>query len=86
MNIHNGIGPGTLVADILLGLVGVIVDAATGAWYGLSPENGSVTLVRIGGNENDADAIHIAIGATKSDGQVTIRSSAPGVSLQLRRK
>lgn len=47
INIRNGIGTGTVIADVLLtGLVGVVVDGLTGAWYGLSPETVSVSLTR----------------------------------------
>jgi len=35
--INNGVGAGWVVLDVLGGLVPVIIDAATGSWYGLSP-------------------------------------------------
>ena len=38
-NITNHIGVGWIILDILGGLVPVIVDAATGAWYKLDQEN-----------------------------------------------
>lgn len=37
---------GILILDILNGLVGVVVDAATGGWYKLSPTTVTVTLER----------------------------------------
>ena len=46
-NVHNSIGTGTVIADVLLtGLVGVVVDGLTGAWYGLTPEAATVTLTK----------------------------------------
>jgi hypothetical protein len=40
---------GILVLDILFtGLIGVIVDAVTGAWYKLSPETATVSLTSLG--------------------------------------
>lgn len=36
--ITNSLSVGVVIADVFLGLVGVIVDAATGAWYNLEPE------------------------------------------------
>ncbi len=36
--ITNSLSAGVLIADILFGLVPLIVDAATGAWYNLEPE------------------------------------------------
>lgn len=37
--ITNHIGAGWIILDVLAGLVGVIVDAATGAWYSLDQKN-----------------------------------------------
>jgi len=86
LNIRKDIGPGTLIADVFLGLVGVIVDAVTGAWYGLNPESGNVTLVRVGGSERDADAIHIAVTGVNTNGRLNVKSDGQGVSFQLKRK
>jgi len=38
-NITNHVGAGWIVLDILAGLVPVIIDAATGAWYELDQKN-----------------------------------------------
>jgi hypothetical protein len=45
-HINNRIGAGWVVLDVLLGLVPVIVDAATGSWYHLDQENIDAVLVR----------------------------------------
>jgi hypothetical protein len=37
--ITNHVGAGWIILDVLCGLVPVIVDAATGAWYGLDQKN-----------------------------------------------
>ena len=42
---HMRVGP--LVFDILVGLVGVVVDWATGGWWDLRPTEASVTLERL---------------------------------------
>lgn len=45
--IESNLRAGILVLDILFtGLIGVAIDAGTGAWNALSPENVSVTLQR----------------------------------------
>lgn len=44
ISIDRNINGGILVLDILAGLVGVIVDAATGGWYNLSPSDATVSL------------------------------------------
>jgi len=42
--ITNHVGPGWILLDVLAGLVGVIVDAATGAWYSLDQKNVNAIL------------------------------------------
>lgn len=37
--ISNHVGAGWIILDVLAGLVGVIIDAATGAWYSLDQTN-----------------------------------------------
>lgn len=68
---------GILVLDILAGLVGIIVDAATGAWYGLSPDTVNVTLARTAENLTGPDTITVTV--TTKDGKATATSTVPGV-------
>ncbi len=42
--ITNHVGAGWVILDVLAGLVGVIVDAATGAWYSLDQKNVNAVL------------------------------------------
>jgi hypothetical protein len=35
----NHLGAGWIILDVLCGLIPVVVDAATGAWYGLDQDN-----------------------------------------------
>ena len=44
VNISNHIGAGWIILDVLMGLVPVIVDAATGAWYSLDQKNVNAIL------------------------------------------
>lgn len=84
-NIHNSIGTGTVIADVLLtGLIGVVVDGLTGAWYGLDPENASATLTRLSGT--GPETIHIHVGTANGGGKVEVRSDAPGVKIEVTRK
>jgi hypothetical protein len=46
-NVTNSVGAGWIVLDVLCGLVGVIVDAATGAWYELDQKNINVILEKL---------------------------------------
>ncbi len=86
-NIHNEIGTGTVIADVLLtGLVGVVVDGLTGSWYGLRPENANVTLTKIGGSQDDDDAIHVSIGVATSRQAVTLMSGARLVNVSVAKR
>lgn len=44
VNIQNHVGAGWIVLDVLTGLVPVIIDAMTGAWYGLDQTNVNAIL------------------------------------------
>lgn len=43
-NITNSVGAGWIILDILGGLIPVVIDAATGAWYGLDQDHVNVIL------------------------------------------
>ncbi len=67
---------GYVVADVLLtGLIGVVVDAATGAWYSLHPESATVSLTRTTGMLGP-DTIRIEIGDAHN-GHVDVNSPVP---------
>ena len=86
-NLSNGIGTGTLIADVLLtGVIGVVVDAVTGSWYGLEPETANVTLTRATTGGSGPEEIHILLRQSKDKGHVDVKSDAAGVSVSVRRK
>ncbi len=85
VNVTNSIGVGTVIADVLLtGLVGVVVDGMTGSWYGLNPETASATLVKQVGAVGP-DEIHIQLGRVTSKGQLSVKTDAPGVVVEITR-
>lgn len=43
-NITNHVGAGWIILDVLAGLIPVVVDAATGAWYHLDQKNVNMIL------------------------------------------
>lgn len=43
-NVTNHVGAGWIVLDVLCGLIPVVVDAATGAWYDFDQKNINVIL------------------------------------------
>jgi len=45
-NISNSIGAGWIILDVVCGLVPVVVDAVTGAWYSLDEDNISAVMER----------------------------------------
>lgn len=74
---------GYLVADILLtGLLGVVIDAATGAWYNLKPETVTVSLAKIG-SVSGPDEIEIAIEGIDKSGRLDIKSTVPYVEIHV---
>jgi len=75
---------GIVVADILLtGLIGVIVDAATGAWSKLEPETATVSLTKIGMVPGpDTINVGIKVGHTRDANLVEVQSSEPGVVVE----
>jgi hypothetical protein len=74
---------GILVLDILVGLVGVIADAATGAWNGLTPQTVNVTLTKTAMIDGP-DQIHVGIRVGEK-GTAIIESSSPGVTVRVER-
>jgi hypothetical protein len=72
---------GILALDILFtGLLGVVIDAATGAWYKLSPESAVVSLTRITSGPGP-ETIDVYISAKGN--ALRLESSAPGVSVHV---
>jgi len=43
-NLTNHVGAGWIILDVLAGLIPVVVDAATGAWYHLDQKNVNMIL------------------------------------------
>jgi len=85
MQIESHVRGGYVVADVLLtGLVGVIVDAATGGWSKLTPESASVTLTKVAMRPGP-DSITVGLRMQRAgDGtRVEVRSSEPGVVVEV---
>lgn len=87
LEIQRKLRGGILVLDILTGLVGVVVDAATGGWYKLEPKMATVSLERITDRDEGAETIEIEVSLDETSGvqRVRIEPSAPGVTTRLRR-
>src|SRR5262245_5804715 len=82
-NVDNHLSGGVLAADILLtGLIGVIVDGSTGAWYNLKPDSASVTLRREADGAGP-DEIHVQLSNAHS-GKIGVQSDAPGVMVEVK--
>ena len=85
VEIQNKLQPGILVLDIVFGLVPVIVDAATGAWYKLNPNSALVPLTRLAG-ANGPEQIWIGVARDRSTGTVSMASSDSGVRIHVEEK
>jgi hypothetical protein len=82
---------GIVIADVLLtGLVGIVIDAVTGAWYKLSPDVANVTLTRTGASLIGPETIVVSIGVDSSEARenanVQLRSTEPGVNVEVSTK
>lgn len=89
LEIKNGLNGWVLTADILLGLVGVVVDGLTGSWYTLKPDLATVTLRRDDGELGAAagsgpNKISIQLNGA-ADGALQVRSDVP-VTVNVRQK
>ncbi len=86
VNVTNSVGIGTVIADVLLtGLIGVVVDGLTGAWYGLNPETASATLLKQVGTIGP-DEIHVQLTHLERGSQLSINADAPGVTVKVTTK
>jgi hypothetical protein len=70
---------GILVADILLtGLIGVVVDAATGGWNGLRPKDATITLKKTSASLDGPESIDVSMTHdVEHPGSVHVASSQP---------
>lgn len=82
--VQKSLNAGILVLDILAGLVGVIVDAATGAWYSLNPTNAQVVLTKINGDATGPDEIRVTV--SHKGGLLRVQSSAPGINVDVEKR
>ena len=70
---------GPLILDILFtGLIGVIVDAATGGWWDLNPEDVTLALERVDDSVDGPVAIEVSISSSRNDpGSMVIDATEP---------
>jgi hypothetical protein len=84
VELQNKLQAGILILDILFGLVPVIVDAATGAWYKLRPESALVALTRVAQGDGP-ETIYIGLEnrAASEARALDITSDVPGVTVHV---
>lgn len=87
IQLESHVRAGYVVADVLLtGLVGVVVDAASGGWSKLSPESASVTLTKVAMQPGpDSVTVGLTLHRNGDRNRIDVRSSAPGVVLDVQR-
>ena len=88
MDVQKSLRGGIVVLDILGGVLPVIVDAITGGWYKLSPEQVNAMLTKVDATTPGPDTIGVTLnldGTGRSDKtEVAIASTVPGVSVTVR--
>lgn len=83
IRISKHISGGYIILDALLtGLLGIVVDAVTGAWYNLKPESVTVSLSKVSAMPGP-DEIEIAIDGGRQPNQLEITSSVPDVKIRV---
>lgn len=85
--VESNLRAGILVLDILFtGLVGVAIDAGTGAWNALSPENVSVSLQKQSAAASGPDQIRVRLGTADADDGAALRvHSGESVHVEIQR-
>lgn len=88
VDVQKSLRGGIVVLDILGGVLPVIVDAITGGWYKLSPEQVNAMLTKVDATTPGPDTIGVTLnldGAGRSDkAEVAIVSTVPGVAVSVR--
>lgn len=85
VELRRSIRGGIVVLDVVLGLVPVVVDAATGAWYRLSPEAVDVCLLKVDADAAGPDriAVQVALRSGRDSTEVRV-GGAPGAGVVVR--
>jgi hypothetical protein len=84
LDVEHHMNGGILVLDILAGLVGVIVDAATGGWNKLTPSTLQAVLTKTHASIEGAQSIRVSV--VIKGGKLNIQSSEPGVGVQVQKR
>ena len=88
VDVQKSLRGGIVVLDILGGVLPVIVDAITGGWYKLSPEQVNAMLTKVDATTPGPDTIGVTLnldGAGRGDKtEVAIVSTVPGVAVTVR--
>ena len=87
LQIRQEMRTGPLVLDILLtGLIGVVVDALTGGWWNLEPDDSNLVLERVATTGVGPDRIEVRVSVDSERGTLGVESDVPGVQLQIRQR
>lgn len=83
VDLQHKLGAVYVILDIVLGLVPVIVDAATGGWYTLEPGSALVAMTRVA-QGTDPEVIYVALSASTNKGGRVVDVTAPaGVAVRV---
>jgi hypothetical protein len=76
---------GIVIADVILGgVIGVVIDATTGAWSKLVPGTVTVSLAKIATVPGpDTIIVGVRMTETREGKRIEVQSSTPGVLLHV---
>lgn len=84
VQLKRSIRGGIVALDIVTCCLSVIIDAVTGGWYRLSPDQTTVTLTRVSAAAGpDSITVTINSATEKTMPMLRVGSSAPGVRMQV---
>ena len=85
MQIESHVRAGYVIADVLLtGLVGVVVDAATGGWSKLTPETATVTLTKVASVQGpDTITVGLTLHRNADRNVLDVQSTDPAVTIEV---
>lgn len=86
VELQRSIRVGIVVLDIVFGLVPVVVDAATGAWYKLTPEHHTVVLERVEANVDGPEQVVVSVRRDpgRDGGSVQVQAYDPRVEVSVK--
>ena len=86
LQIRQEMRTGPLILDILFtGLIGVVVDAVTGGWWNLEPDDATLVLERLTTDSGvGPERVEIHVSIDRKSSTIGVETDVPGVQFEIR--